>query len=707
MKHSKRTLGLLASAAVSALATQDGRAVAATGIDPCRQMITQQIQNQLTYRRTLAEQRERSRSQEAEKNRALDGDVMSARGPSPAPAIEPTAIEPTARPAEKKPAPQASRRTADENASKSDSGPKHYSRTNIQEESVDEGDIVKTDGRHIYHVSCRQTGAASACRNELRIFKSWPISDARLLGRYEIPMRSTAPHVQQIYLYRDSIAVILGEHFDGPATRVLLLDVEKPSAPRLAREFAVDGTFVDSRLIGSRLYLATTTPGLQIPPAMMTDVQALIARIPDDEIRSSTMSADAILSELEDKWAHVIRDPKLPRAREWLSGNREASGPIYGCSDVVVDPANQGQSLLNLSQIDLASSDPVTGAGVAGYSAQSKVYASEAAFYVADPIAPSTAGWSSASSIRSFDLSKGGKPRFASRAMVRGHLLNQFSMSEHAGHLRVATSDHWASNNVYVLDTAGDELRIVGSVENIARNERIFAVRMMGPKGYVVTFRRTDPLFTLDLSDPKNPRVVGELHVQGFSNYLHPLDDDHLLAIGQDADASGRTLGFHLQIFDVRDPSRPTRTHHQKLEAASASIAQNDHHAFMFEPSTKTLALPWQGQNYWGLIAYRVDAERGFSDLGRVNHALMYQQLHRKRCRGSERGICGERNGWWKMFTRQDLAIDRVVAIEDHLFSFSPSGVMVHQAGRRLTQRAAMLVNEPAERQLATAVATR
>jgi uncharacterized secreted protein with C-terminal beta-propeller domain len=599
-------------------------------------------------------------------------------------------MEPKASP---KPAPSR------EAAAKTRSGPAHYSRTNTQEESVDEGDIVKTDGKHIYHVSCTRTGVASGCRNELRIFQSWPISDAQLLGRYEIPMRRSAPHVQQIYLYQESLAVIMGDHFEGPATRLLLLDVTKPSAPRLAREVAVDGAFVDSRMIGSRLYLATTSPALQLPPEMMADVQNLIAQISDDDLRSSSGTAEAILAQLETKWAHVIRDPKLPRAREWQSGNREVSAPIYSCSDVLVDPANRGQNLLNLSQIDLASSDPVTGAGVAGYSAQSKVYASEAAFYVADPIAPTSPGWSSASLLRKFDLSKGGKPRFASRTTVRGHLLNQFSMSEHAGHLRVATSDHWSSNNIYVLAT--DELRVVGSVENIARNERIFAVRMMGAKGYVVTFRRTDPLFTLDLSDAENPRVVGELHIQGFSNYLHPLDDDHLLAIGQDADDFGRTLGFHLQIFDVRDPSRPLRTHHQKLDAGSASIAQNDHHAFMFEPNTKTLALPWQGQNYWGLIAYRVDAERGFSDLGRVNHALMYQQLHRKRCRGSERGICGERNGWWKMFTRQDLAIDRVVAIDDNLFSFSPSGVMVHHAGRRLAQRAAVLVNEPAQRQLA------
>jgi uncharacterized secreted protein with C-terminal beta-propeller domain len=669
MKHSK-----ILVAAVAVLATQDSRAVAANASDACRQMITQQIQSQLAYRRSAAEQ------QKAEES--SDRDAVSSRG-QPAPAMEPEMPRPADRREPKKDAPASS-------------GPRHYSRTNTQEQSVDEGDIVKTDGRHTYHVSCTRTGAASGCRNELRIYRSWPISDARLLGRYEIPMRRATPHVQQIYLHGRFIAVIHGDQFEGPATRILLLDVADPSAPRLARELAIDGAFVDSRMIGSRLYLATTTPALQIPPAMMADVQALLATTPD---------AEAILSQLEDKWAHVISDPNLPRAREWLSGNREASAPIYSCNDVVVDPANQGQNLLNLSHIDLASSDPVTGAGVAGYSVQSKVYASEAAFYVADPIAPTTAGWGSSTAIRKFDLSKGGKPRFASRAAVRGHLLNQFSMSEHAGHLRVATSDNWASNNVYVL--ASDELRIVGSVENIARNERIFAVRMMGPKGYVVTFRRTDPLFTLDLSDPKNPRAVGELHVQGFSNYLHPLDDDHLLAIGQDADDSGRVRGFHLQIFDVRDPSRPIRTHHEKLDAGSASIAQNDHHAFMFEPTTKTLALPWQGANYWGLIAYHVDAERGFSDLGRVNHALMYQQLYRKRCRGSERGICGERNGWWQMFTRQDLAIDRVVAIEDNLFSFSPSGLMVHHAGRRLSQRGAVLVNHPAEQQLDRALAVR
>ncbi|MBI2378247.1 MAG: beta-propeller domain-containing protein [Deltaproteobacteria bacterium] len=694
MTHSK-LLGTLSFAA--ALAGAPAQAAGPQARDGCRQLMVQHIDAQIA--RELTTRAQRAQAKELDLQPSLADSILERLGAKDrfGQMVDRDAAPAKLQAAESAPSGAPSmqpRRSLDSAAKKEASAPSSYSRTNTQEESVDEGDIVKTDGRFIYHVSCTRSGPASNCRNELRIFKSWPASETRLVGRYAIPTRGPDPHVQQIYLHERSLAVIAGAP-SSPATDVLLLDVRDPAKPRLEREVSIGGRSIESRMIGSRLYLATSNPGLAVPGGLTEDVETILANASEKDLSSGSVRAEAVLDSLEPRWGAYLANPGLPRATERLGNGSEVSMPIYGCRELTVDRLSQGGQILSLTQIDLSRSEPPTGSGVSGFGQQSTLYASEGAFYLAEPVAPSTPGWSSSSLIRKFDLSRGGRPEFAGRGLVRGQLLNQFSMSEHEGHLRVATSDNWASNNVFVLRTVEDRLEKVGAIENLAGNERIFAVRMMGDRGYVVTFRRTDPLFTLDLSEPTGPKVVGELKIEGYSTYLHPLGAGRLLAVGQDADQSGRATGFHLQIFDVSDPRQPRRTHHRKLEAASTSSAESDHHAFMFEPSTGTLAMPWRGENYWGLIAYGVDVERGFTDLGKVNHAIMYKNAFRRACRTFDSGLCAEPNGWWTSFSREDLVIDRVVAIERDLYSVGPSGLMVHHAGSRLIEKASVLVRPP------------
>ncbi len=700
---------LLALALVGPLLSSP--ALAQAPENACRALVTKLVDAQ------LKQQLSRNRVQAEAESRSDDVGVQAASMSDSA-----SRVAPRKRPAAK-PAPSRARRSKASSGARSSggmnksaaAGPSRYSRTNTQELSVDEGDIVKTDGRHVYHVSCNRTRHQSGCRNEIRIFKSWPAQQTRLLTRFQIPSPHKVPTpgqetpVQQLYLQGDQLVVVMsgwsqaphpgvrrrgrGRHYRrrrGPQhVRVVIVDVQNPAAPRVKRDYKIDGAFVESRMIGSRFYIATSVMGPRLPEDMQIELRRSYA------FASGELSLDEVMAKLDAQWSHFINvDPGLPRAQELTS--QKAAAPIYGCSDLHLSEHAQGNYLLNLAHIDITRDGPVTGAGVSGYSSNSKVYASEAPLYVADLASPQgKAGWSSATLIRKFDLSQGGRPKFQASGLVRGTLLNQFSMSEDGGFLRVASSDGWQSNNLYVLSTEEDQLQTIGTLENLGRGERIYAVRMMADKGYVVTFRRTDPLYTLDLSDPKRPEVVGELKIEGFSNYLHPLDKDHLLAIGQDANARGRATGFHLQIFDISDLKNPRRTHHEKLAAGSNSAAQGDHHAFMFEAHTQTLALPWKGSNYWGLVAYHVDARKGFRALGRVNHATMYKRYFQKRCRTLDRAECGKKNYWWRFFSRQDLAVDRVIAIEDNLFSFSPSGAMVHRVGRRLQVRRTVLVNEP------------
>jgi uncharacterized secreted protein with C-terminal beta-propeller domain len=205
-------------------------------------------------------------------------------------------------------------------------------------------------------------------------------------------------------------------------------------------------------------------------------------------------------------------------------------------------------------------------------------------------------------------------------------VLNQFSIDENGQYLRIATTGSWgldASNNVFVLDQVGGELRTVGSLEGIARGETLFATRFVGDRAYAVTFQRIDPLWTIDLSDPTAPKIAGELVIPGFSNYLQPIDDTHLIGIGRAA--GGGYGGVQLSLFDVSDIANPVRT--QVFDVASTghwsnSIAADDHHAFSYFPEAGVLAFPVREDTATDTAArmevFRVSPRTGFTRLGDV-----------------------------------------------------------------------------------------
>ena len=242
-----------------------------------------------------------------------------------------------------------------------------------------------------------------------------------------------------------------------------------------------------------------------------------------------------------------------------------------------------------------------------------------------------------ATQLHKFDISDpGGAATYRASGRVYGAVLNSFSLGEHEDVLRVATTesrfdqDFQMVNHVFTLsegdDEAGDRALIVlGQVADLAENERIYAVRFLGDRGFVVTFRQVDPLFTLDLSDPRQPRLIGELKVTGFSTYLHPLGEDHLLAIGEAANEDGRVTGMQLSIFDVSDFANPTLAHTQSL-GSGYSDALYEHKAFTYWPADQLLAIPvesWEEQSeevFQGLELYGVDVDAGFSERGRITH---------------------------------------------------------------------------------------
>jgi hypothetical protein len=260
--------------------------------------------------------------------------------------------------------------------------------------------------------------------------------------------------------------------------------------------------------------------------------------------------------------------------------------------------------------------------------------------------------------VHAFDLTGDGPARYLVSGSVPGTLLNQFSMSEHEGHLRVATTmqeDPRAQESaVTVLAEQGGALVPVGSVGGLGRGERIYAVRFAGDTGYVVTFRQVDPLYTLDLRDPTAPKVVGELKILGYSAYLHPIGDGLLIGVGQDATEQGRALGTQVSLFDVSDPAAPRRLHQLTLGQGS-SAAEHDHHAFLHWPASGLTVIPFQSYDDLARPFPRSGAlgleigRGGIDEVGRVEHPV-------------------GRGGW-------SAPIERALVVGDRLLTVSAEGI--------------------------------
>lgn len=514
------------------------------------------------------------------------------------------------------------------------SGPGNFSSTNVQEVGVDEADVVKTDGQYFYML----------VGSELRIIKAHPaeamaqVADLELSGTgYSHTLYLNGDQIiaitqpSRIAFYDviargDSIASDLADEIEGrPAavstgpselelvqefglyynhqkTAVTLIDVADPTAPAVQAEWELDGSYVDSRMIDGVLHLVLSQSP-RIPVELEVD-DVTVANI-DKYIPSFTVS----FADGSDDAGVLVR---------WDDFYRPADPDGYNITTVMTLDTN-----------DLASSF----SSVAIMADPGVIYASTSALYLTDPDFDFFGDYRQTLDIHKFSLSKGGV-QYQASGSVEGRLLNQFSLSEHEGYLRVATTtgQPWgwdaqtSKNHIFVLGQSGETLEVVGAVENIAPGEQIYAARFLGERGFLVTFRRVDPLFTIDLSDPTNPRVVGELKVPGFSEYIHPLGEDHLLTLGRAATEEGVTLGLQLSIFDVSDFSDPQLLVTKEIGGPGTySEAERNHKAFVYYAQENLLAIPvdlygdgWEHE-FSGLQIYDISPEAGISLRGQIS----------------------------------------------------------------------------------------
>jgi uncharacterized secreted protein with C-terminal beta-propeller domain len=451
-----------------------------------------------------------------------------------------------------------------------------HSTTNVQEGGVDEPDTVKTDGRRLFV-------AAAGSLRAIDVRTPAP----RMLGSLALP----EGYSHELLLREDRVLALsqLGpgiadgirqpDIFARPRTLLSEIDVSDPTQMRVRRTLEVDGSYVSARLTGKTARVVITSS----PRALETTVE---------NIRASRLPA----------W--------MPRATLTRAGGARSIRRLVRCRAVRRTRAFTGLDMVSLLTIDLERGLPAVDADALMTSAET-VYASPKALYIATRrwFAPQVIALDEPppglmTAIHRFDTSDREKTVYRSSGEVRGFLLSQWALSEHAGHLRVASTDEpdwWggadgeSASRVTVLREDGRRLDEVGRVGGLGRGERIYAVRFIGDVGYVVTFRQVDPLYTLSLQDPTNPRVLGELKVLGYSAYLHPIGDDLLLGIGQDATEAGRLKGTQLSVFDVSDPSAPRRLHQRALAAGSSSAVEWDHRAFLYWPATKLAVVPVDG----------------------------------------------------------------------------------------------------------------
>ena len=506
-----------------------------------------------------------------------------------------------------------------------------HSGTNVQVEGVDEPDIVKTDGERIVAIAGERLFVVDATGPAPRLLGS-----TRLRGLYPRDMLLLADR-----------ALVLGEAGEGasfgpspethaytPTAAVLEVDLRDPARPAAGRRLLLDGSYVSARATGgtARIVVSSFPAGLAFEPPEQGGLR--------DERRALERNREVIRRSTIEDWVPYF-------VLEGADGRTAAEGPLLDCASAHHPPEFSGFGMLTVLSLDLARglTTAPTGTSVGVLSDGDTIYASQGSLYVAtqrwfDPAVLERGPEALeeervVTRIHRFDISSGGAARYRSSGEVAGWLLNQFSMDEHEGHLRVASTDAppfsetASESGVTVLAERGDRLERVGGVGGLGKGERIFAVRFLGDLGYVVTFRQVDPLYVVDLSDPARPTVEGELKIPGYSAYLHPLPDGRLLGVGQDATNEGVTRGTQVSLFDVADPTDPRRIDSLRVSGGS-SEAEWDHHAFLYWEPEGLVVVPvnvyeWEDDaerpgGFFGAVAFRLKGDR-LERAGRISHA--------------------------------------------------------------------------------------
>ncbi|MDD2433179.1 MAG: beta-propeller domain-containing protein [Clostridia bacterium] len=525
-----------------------------------------------------------------------------------------------------------------------------YSETNVQVAGVDEADLVKTDGEYIYQVK----------QGKIIILKAYPVAEMKVVSTLTFAAENYQP--LEIYV-DDQYLVVIGsshnyygygdDYADAPVAKMraeiwpprytqnrvkaLIYDLRDKSKLTKIREVEIDGRYLSSRKIGSYLYLVANDP---------LDYYRILEK---------PMGGDAEVEGAE-QVVPTYRDTAI----------QEDFIPVPYQDIRYIPPVSEANYLV-IAGLDLAQKDQAVqvstylGAGDNLYVSQDNLYVALRKYDYrplevgasAKRIMPLPA--EEKTLVYKFSLDRG-KVTYLAKGEVPGTLLNQFSLDENQEYLRLATTkgntwgtgENLSQNNVYVLD---ESMSIVGKIENIAPGERIYSARFMGDRAYLVTFKDTDPLFVLDLKKPTEPRILGALKIPGYSDYLHPYDESHLIGFGKDTieisnkDSRGNVInsqayyqGMKLALFDVSDVHNPRELYKEVIgDRGTDSELLRNHKALLFDQQKELLAFPVtvmeiQGEKvnrnfpaygqfaFQGAYVYQLNLKDGFKLRGKITH---------------------------------------------------------------------------------------
>jgi Beta propeller domain len=579
----------------------------------------------------------------------------------------------------------------------SGSSPTTGTGTNNQVSGVDEADFVKNDGQYIY---LAQNGV-------LRIVDAWPADQAHTVSTTALDGEPKKLFVEGAKaLVYTAIGQVQGGSWnrectygydcdftgDGTATRIQVFDISNRAAPHLERTIDLAGSLITARRVGTAVHTVVTkaanpfTDLNYYPDVEMCGAYGLPPTALDrDRVRNAY---EALRRENIAKIEATPVEVLLPTITDSAGAADVASGP--SCSDLYASSIADGTAYTSIVSVDLQHPGPVKAATI--ISRAGAVYASPDALYIAVPHSWQYSHGNSddLSTVHKFRISDtAGQTRYVASGSVKGRALNQFAMDEREDVFRIATTDGHAPNPdavSYMTSFAeqGDELVQLDQIGGIAPSEDIRSVRFDGDHAFLVTFKKTDPLFAFDLSNPVALRQLGELKIPGFSTYMHLLDSGHLLTIGYDADDHGDFAffdGIMLQIFDVTNLNAPTLLHKHIIGTrGSSSEALTNHLAFTWYPERGLLALPMticeggndgvygQTMTFNGLMVFDASIGAGFAEHGRVPHAV-----------GS--GIsCGN---WW---TNASSTVKRSLFLDQYVYSISDAELKVRDVGALSTE---------------------
>ncbi len=501
-----------------------------------------------------------------------------------------------------------------------------FTGTNVQELGVDEPDIIKTDGNRILVVNdgvlsyIAVNGGNGSLTDQIEIeTNSYGLEifiqgdRAFLLGNgdnffYVEPMQS-----------EDGASIEMESMHYGynkPTAQIIEIDLSDPFNLEIAAEMSISGSYLSARLVGNTVRMAVNSAPNQL--------EWVYPGGPESEDRATRFNRELVEETTLEDW--------MPNY-ELSSGGVTSSGPLLSCDQVHQPNTFAGFDVLSVLSFDF-SDGLSTGGGVGVLAGGRTVYSSLDRFYIATTkwVEPEMTEddfeiWSESytTDIHAFSIGIDKPAEYVASGQVPGTLLNQFSMDEHNEYLRIVTTtgSPWnerdlSESQLIIMEEQSDVLVKVGQVGGLWKGESLYSVRLLDDVGFAVTFRQIDPFYVIDLSDPVNPTVLGELKIPGFSTYLHPVDENIVLGIGQNATEEGRTLGLKVSAFDVSNPANPIEVSTWTMDDAN-SPAEWDHRAFQIRDRLAVLPVQsWYGEG--GAVLLEIGDDGEIAEVGRVSH---------------------------------------------------------------------------------------